>query len=165
LFTDDSPIMESVAPDLRGLTGIRIAQADAVKSGVRLEFEISEPAQILVGFFPSEKKGAAAAPPANEWEPVLHNGIESAKYPGFTVWSHAVPVGKSQLDFGRRAYVVLGFVKRDFQLEPRMVFFSQAGTTGGPISIGSSSDVRIIMQPVNCIPYENSLAVVWRQEV
>lgn len=132
LFTDNSAAIEQAAPELRGLTGIRIPQDAAAKTGVRLEFDLPEPAQVLVGFFHSEKKGAAAAPPNDEWEPILRNGIEAARYPGFTVWSHALPKGKNELDFGRGAYVVLGFIKRDAQPEPRMVFFSQAGAEHRP---------------------------------
>ena len=52
--------------------------------------------------------------------------------PGFTVYSHALPAGKSGLDFGHGAYVVLGFIKRDAQPEPRMVFFSQAAASQRP---------------------------------
>ncbi len=127
LFTDNDATIEQAAPELRGLTGIAISQAAAASKGVRLEFSLPEPAQVLVGFFHSGKKGAAAAPPKDEWEPVLHNGIEAANFPGFTVWSHALPKGNNQLDFGRGAYIVLGFIKRDTQPEPRMVFFSKAG--------------------------------------
>jgi hypothetical protein len=48
------------------------------------------------------------------------------------VYSHALPAGKSGLDFGHGAYVVLGFIKRDAQPEPRMVFFSQAAASQRP---------------------------------
>ena len=126
LYTDQAFAMEQVAPELRGLTGIRIAQGAATKDGVRLQFELPEAAQVLVGFFRSEKKGAAAAPPKDEWEAVLRNGIEVNGQPGFVVWSHALPKGRSELDFGRGGYVVLGFIKREAQPEPRMVFYSQA---------------------------------------
>lgn len=132
LYTDRPLVMQQIAPELRGLTGIRIAQAEAAKNGVRLAFDLAEPAQVLVGFFRSEKKGAAAAPPANEWEPVLRNGIAAEGHPGFTVWSHALPKGPNELDFGRGAYVVLGFIRRDVQPEPRMVFFSQADARQRP---------------------------------
>jgi len=132
LFTDNPTTIDQVAPELRGLTGIRIPQGAAARTGVRLEFELPEPAQVLVGFFRSEKKGAAAAPPKDEWEPILRNGIEAARYPGFTVWSHALPKGKNELDFGRGAYVVLGFIRRDAQPEPRMVFFSESGAAKSP---------------------------------
>jgi hypothetical protein len=43
-----------------------------------------------------------------------------------------VPAGKSDLDFGRGAYVVLGFVKRTAALVPRMVFPQSAQAQGRP---------------------------------
>jgi len=132
VYTDRDFAMQQIAPELRGLTGIRISDDAAAKTGVHLEFDLAEPTQILVGFFRSEKKGAAAAPPKDEWEPVLRNGIVVEGMPGFTVWSHALPAGKNDLDFGRGAYVVLGFIRRDTQVEPRMVFFSEAAAKQRP---------------------------------
>jgi hypothetical protein len=38
-----------------------------------------------------------------------------------------MPAGKSELDFGVGAFAVLGFISRDAQVVPRMVFFSQTG--------------------------------------
>ena len=125
LYTDSTLGIQQIAPELRGLTGIRIPQAQAAKDGVRLVIDLAEPGQVLVGFFRSEKKSAAAAPPKDEWEPILRNGISVPGHPGFTVWSHALPKGKSDLDFGPGAYVILGVIKRDAQPEPRMVFLSQ----------------------------------------
>ena len=126
LYTDQPIAIEQVAPELRGLTGIRIPRDEAAKRGVKIEFELSEPAQVLVGFFRSQRKGAAASPPKDEWEPVLRNGVSANDHPALTVWSHALPQGKSELDFGRGAYVVLGFIKASAQIEPRMVFFSDS---------------------------------------
>jgi hypothetical protein len=132
LYTDRDLVMQQVAPELRGLTGIRIPEAQAVKDGLRLEFELPEPAQLLAGFFRSEKKGAAATPPKDEWEPILRNAVEAAGNPAFTVWSHALPAGRNALDFGQGGYIVLGFIKKDAQPEPRMVFFSDASAQKRP---------------------------------
>jgi hypothetical protein len=129
LYADGKLVIGQIAPELRGLTGIRIRQADAAKDGVRVAFELPEAAQVLVGFFRSEKKGAAAAPPKDEWEPILRNGIAVDGHPGFTVWAHALPKGRSDLDFGRGAYVVLGFISKDARPESRMVFFAGAQRT------------------------------------
>lgn len=117
-----------MTPELLGLTGIRIRirQGDAALDGVRLVFDLPEPAQALGGFFRSEKKGAAAAPPAEEWEPILRNGIVAEGDPGFTVWANALPAGRNELDLGRGAYVVLGFTGKDAQPEPRVVFFGSS---------------------------------------
>lgn len=50
----------------------------------------------------------------------------------FTVWSHALPEGENDLDFGKGAYVVLGFIKKDAQPEPRMVFFAKSSAAERP---------------------------------
>lgn len=126
IYTDAATAMEEVAPELAGLTGIRIPQKLAMEKGARVEFELREPAQVLVGFFRSARSRAAAAPPKDEWEPVLWNAVAAGAHPGFTVYSHAVPAGRSDLDFGPGAYVVLGFLPRSAQPEPRMVFFGGA---------------------------------------
>jgi hypothetical protein len=127
IYTDRNAVIETVAPELDGLTGIRIPAGAAREKGARIEFEVSEPAQVLVGFFKSSSRNAAAAPPIDEWQPVLWNGIAVKDHPGITVWSHALPAGKGELALGLGAYVVLGFAKRDVQLEPRMVFFANSG--------------------------------------
>ncbi|MCX6630358.1 MAG: hypothetical protein NTW28_22290, partial [Candidatus Solibacter sp.] len=132
LYSDTPLAIRQAASELAGLTGIRIPRDAATKDGVHLRFELPEPAQILVGFFRSEKKGAAAAPPKDEWEPVLRNAVSAAGHPAFTVWSHALPKGQSEIDFGRGAYVVLGFVKADTIVEPRMVFFAGSGASQTP---------------------------------
>ncbi len=130
LYTAGDYVIQDVAPELRGLTGIRISQQEATRAGdgVRIQFELPAPAHILVGFFRSSKKGAAAAPPRDEWEPVYRNAVVAAGHPALTVYSHALPAGRNELDCGRGAYVVLGFARRDAQLNPRMVFFSEPGT-------------------------------------
>jgi hypothetical protein len=94
-----------------------------VKGGVRLEVDLPESAQLLGGFFRSEKKDAAA---------ILRNAVEASGNPAFTVWSHALPAGRNSLDFGRGAYLILGFIKKDAQPEPRMVFFSDSAAQKRP---------------------------------
>jgi hypothetical protein len=132
LYTDRDLTIQQIAPELRGLTGVRISETQAVKDGVHLEVDLPEPAQLLAGFFRSEKTDAAAAPPKDEWEPILRNAVEAFGNPAFTVWSHALAAGKNSLDFGRGAYMILGFIKRDAQPEPRMVFFSDSGAQKRP---------------------------------
>jgi hypothetical protein len=63
---------------------------------------------------------------------VLFNGVQAEDHPSFTVYAHAVPAGRSDLDFGRGAYVVLGCVKRTETLVPRMVFSEVQQKQGRP---------------------------------
>lgn len=132
LFTDTGVTALDVAPELAGMTGIRIPALEAREKGIRVEFELDEPAQVLVGFFNSHSRNAAAAPPKDEWEPVLFNGVQAEDHPSFTVYAHAVPAGRSDLDFGRGAYVVLGCVERTETLVPRMVFSEVQQKQGRP---------------------------------
>ena len=126
LYPDREWTIDQVAPELEGLTGIRISYEQAIQGkGTKVQFELPEPAQILVGFFRSSKKGAAAQPPPNEWEPILRSSLVAGSHPGLTVYSAQMPAGRNELDFGGGAFVVLGFIQRDAQPVPRMVFFSQ----------------------------------------
>lgn len=125
LFSDRNLPMAELAPELHGLTGIRIDRAQAVDRGVSLKFELAEPAQVLVGFFRG-RRGEAAEPPRDEWNPVLRDGVIVPGHPRLTVYAHQLPPGANDLDLGKGAYVVLGFVRRDADLQPRIVFFSDA---------------------------------------
>jgi len=116
IYTDAAPKLTAVASEVANLTGIRLPQ-----SGGRVEFTLSEPAQVLVAFFHSPRRNAAAAPPKDEWNPVLFNGIAAADHPSFTVYAHELPTGRNELDFGPGAYVIVGFVKQNARLEPRVV--------------------------------------------
>jgi hypothetical protein len=132
IYSDQNSQMDQIAPELLGLTGIRISNAQATRAGVHVEFELPEPAQVLVGFFRSEKKGAAAAPPKDEWEPILRNAVVVKDHPRLTVWSHALPAGRNEIDFGQGAFVVLGFISKNAQPQPRMVFFPNDLQSGRP---------------------------------
>ena len=124
-FTLETPGAEpfhpsDVAPELGDLTGIRVPAA-----GGRLEFTLPEPAQILVGFFPNSRRTPAASPPKDEWNPVLFNAKiaqpDLRDFSSMIVYAHELPAGRNDLDFGKGAYVVLGFVKQNTRLEPRMI--------------------------------------------
>jgi hypothetical protein len=128
LFTDGALAIQDLAPELRGLAGIRIASREAVANGVKLSFETAEPVQVLVGFFRNRnpRRRDSAVPPTDEWEPVLRDGVIAGDHPRLTVWTHKLPAGANQLDFGKGAFVVFGFVRQDTDLRARVVFPSTA---------------------------------------
>ena len=123
IYSDRPLPITHLAPELMGLQGLQIPNGIATKSGAIVEFELPEPAHILVGFFKSERRNAAAAPPKDEWEPLLRNAVEIEGHPTLTVYARALPPGRNSLDFGPGAFAVLGFVKNSTHLAPRMVFF------------------------------------------
>ena len=132
LFTDGDATISDVAPELAGLAGIRISQEESRKNGVTLSVDLDQPAQVLVGFF---KLASESHPPADPqpgaWQLQMLSGLVASKLPDLTIWSRAVPAGKSTLDLGRGAYVVLGFIPANTPIEPA-VFFSTAQSPQPP---------------------------------
>ena len=128
LYTDAPTPILTVAPELDGLTGIRVS----VKQAVPIHFTLSKPAQILVGFFKSDSAKASNVSPATEqWNIVLPNAVTFAKGLPVTVWSKALPAGVNDLDLGKGTYVVLGFVPEDAHVTPH-IDFSTASQDGQP---------------------------------
>ncbi len=110
LYTDAPNTIATLAPELDGLTGIRVStrQSDPI------HFTLSAPAQILVGFFKSDSKKALNVSPATEqWNILLPNAVTEAKGLPITVWTKPLPAGRNDLDLGKGAYIVLGFIPEE----------------------------------------------------
>ncbi|MDP9052068.1 MAG: hypothetical protein M3O31_15310, partial [Acidobacteriota bacterium] len=128
LYADGATSITGVVPELAGMTGIRLSQ----RQEQPIHFTLSKPAQILVGFFKSSSNKAVNVSPATEqWNIVLPNALTTAKGLPVTVWSKSMPAGRNDLDLGKGAYVVVGFIPEDTKVTPH-VNFSTAGAKGGP---------------------------------
>ena len=128
LYTDNpEATIASVIPELKGLTGIRVSthQKDP------LHFTLSQPAQILVGFFKSNSRKAHNVSPATEqWNILLPNAIiPTGKNIPITVWSKPLAAGRNDLDLGEGAYIVLGFIPESTHVTPHIAS-TTAGTDG-----------------------------------
>jgi len=127
LYTDDSrTTIATIVPELNGLKGIRVS----IKQEVPLHFTLSAPAQILVGFFKSSSRKALNVSPATEqWNLVLPNAVipSGGKALPVSVWAKPFPAGRNDLDLGKGAYIVLGFIPEDTHIP----FITQS-TTGQP---------------------------------
>ncbi len=117
LYTDAATQIVSVAPELNGMTGIRVS----AQQETPVHFTLQQPAQILVGFFKSDSKKAMNVSPATEqWNILLPNALTTAKGLPVTVWTKPLPAGANDLDLGKGAYVVVGFVPEDTQVAPHI---------------------------------------------
>jgi hypothetical protein len=126
LYADAATPIVSVAPELDGLTGIRVS----AQQETPIHFTLEKPAQILVGFFKSDSRKAMNVSPATEqWNILLPNAITTAKGLPVTVWAKPLPAGANDLDLGKGAYVVVGFIPEDTHVTPH-VNFSTTGTNG-----------------------------------
>jgi hypothetical protein len=128
LYTDAATPIANVAPELDGLTGIRVsAQQEAP-----VRFTLAQPAQILVGFFKSSSSKAMNVSPSTEqWNILLPDAITTAKGLPVTVWTKPLPAGANDLDLGKGAYVVVGFIPDSTHVTPH-VNFSTTGANGEP---------------------------------
>jgi hypothetical protein len=128
LYTDAATPIASVTPELDGLTGIRVS----ARQETPIHFTLAKPAQILVGFFKSDSGKAMNVSPATEqWNILLPGALTMAKGLPVTVWSKPLPAGANDLDLGKGAYVVVGFIPEDAHVTPH-VNFSTSGTNGAP---------------------------------
>ena len=128
LYADAATPITSVAPELDGLTGIRVS----AQQETPIHFTLASPAQVLVGFFKSSSSKAMNVSPSTEqWNILLPDAITTAKGLPVTVWTKPLPAGANDLDLGKGAYVVVGFIPEDAHVTPH-VNFSATGTKGQP---------------------------------
>jgi hypothetical protein len=131
LFMDGNTTITEVAPELAGLKGIRVSPS----AGGTLQFELSKPAQILVGFQKNaSKKSSVLDPETEQWNLLLLNAVTAEKMPAMAVWAKPLPAGANDLDLGKGPYVVLGFIPEDLHVAAHLNF-SQAGDESGAANL------------------------------
>jgi hypothetical protein len=125
MFTDRHTVIESLAPELLGLTGIRFAS----DSKQPIEFEADEPVHVLIGYFRSSEK-TWRKPPSLETdavaaehggtEPVIQNAATISDAPPLDVHAMQYDKGRHTLDVrGEGTYVILGVVPQSVKLTKR----------------------------------------------
>jgi hypothetical protein len=119
-----------LAPELEGLTGIRFSHS-AAKAGKyeAIEFEVSEPVKVLVGYFQSPRpiwlqvpdlETAAHADERGGVEPVLQNAVVIESSPSINVHAFRYAAGRHKLEMiGKGSFVVLGVVPASAELQKR----------------------------------------------
>lgn len=119
LYSDADAPITSVVPELDGLKGIRVSTHQETP----IHFTLDKPAQILVGFFKSNsRKQMNVSPDTEQWNIVLPNAVSEAKGLPITVWAKPLPAGENDLDLGKGAYVVLGFIPENTHIAPHVSF-------------------------------------------
>jgi hypothetical protein len=130
VFTDRDFAIQSLAPQLKGLTGIRFSHEAAKKGRYQpIEFEVSQPVQVLVGYFDSRSKGwlqvpnletAAQADERGGVDTVLENAAAISSCPKVDVHAFRYDAGRQKLELiGKGSFVVLGVVPQSAQLDKR----------------------------------------------
>ena len=130
VFRDWPITIRSIAPELRGLQGVRISHEQA-KAGryVPIEFETTEPVRVLIGYVKSKDK-AWLQPPDLETdanaveqggvEPILLNALTVESLPPVDVYALDYGAGRHKLELrGSGSFLILGLIPRSARLEPR----------------------------------------------
>ena len=130
VFADRKYTIEKLAPELNGLTGIRFSH-EAAKGGryEPVEIELSEPAQVLIGYFNDARdlwlqvpklEFAAQADERGGVDTVLENAAVIQECPGVNVHAFRYEAGRQKLEFiGKGSFVILGVVPSSVKLEKR----------------------------------------------
>jgi hypothetical protein len=130
VFTDRNFKIQSLAPELAGLTGIRFSHEAAKKGKNRpIEFEADEPVRILVGYFNNPQKGwlqvpqlenAAQADERGGVDTVLGNAVTIDGCPSVNVHAFRYEAGRQKLELiGKGSFLILGVVPATVELTPR----------------------------------------------
>ena len=130
VFTDRNFAIRSLAPELKGLTGIRFSHGAARKARYQpIEFEVSQPVRVLVGYFNSRDKEwlqvpdletAAQADERGGVDTVLENAATISGCPNVDVHAFRYDGGRQKLELiGKGSFVVLGVVPQSVNLEKR----------------------------------------------
>ncbi len=126
-FADRKYTLTELAPELKGLTGIRFSHEEA-KNGryVPIEFEIAEPVRVLIGYFQSERDlwlqvpnldFASHADERGGIDAVLRNAAAIDECPNVNVHAFRYEPGRHKLELiGKGSFVVLGVVPQSVKL-------------------------------------------------
>jgi hypothetical protein len=130
VFIDRIFAIESIAPELNGLTGIRFSHDTAKKGRYQpVEFEVDEPVQVLVGYFKSDQKGwlqvpqlelAAQADERGGVDTVIENAVVISDCPAVDIHAFRFDAGRQKLELiGKGSFVILGVVPQTVELNKR----------------------------------------------
>lgn len=129
-FADRGYAIVDLAPELEGLTGIRFSHEQAKWGRYQpIEFEVTEPVQVLVGYFQDDREMwlqvpnpdfAAHADERGGLEPVIRNAAIINSSPGVNVHAFRFDAGRQKLELiGKGSFVVLGVVPQSAELKRR----------------------------------------------
>ena len=129
-FADRKYTITELAPELSGLTGIRFSH-EAAKNGryEPVEFEVTEPVRVLIGYFQNERDlwlqvpnldFASHADERGGVDTLLRNAVAIDECPDLNVHAFRYEPGRHKLELiGKGSFVVLGVVPQSAKLEKR----------------------------------------------
>ena len=127
VFTDRNFVIQNLAPQLNGLTGVRFSHERAKKGLSPVEFEFSGPVQVLVGYFDSTQKAwlqvpklefAAQADERGGVDNVIEHAASISSCPDVNLHAFHFDAGRQKLELiGRGSFVILGVVPDSIKMK------------------------------------------------
>ena len=134
LFENRQERIDSVAPELRRLSGIVLNRDTTRISGTTIVFQCDKPVKLLVGFFHDDDPKWAKPPKletdatGNEYgqaEPILTNAIAMTNMPPVNIHAYHFDKGRHTINLPKGIIMVAGFTSDD--IRPRDVRLMGAG--------------------------------------
>jgi len=126
VFTDRNYVIQTLAPELKGLTGIRFQHEKAKKGMEPIEFEADEPVQVLVGYFDSNEKAwlqvpklefAAQADERGGVDTVIEHAATISGCPDVNLHAFRFDAGRQKLELiGKGSFVILGVIPQSVKV-------------------------------------------------
>ncbi|UOQ51094.1 alpha-d-galacturonidase [Hymenobacter cellulosivorans] len=118
IFADTTVLLTALAPELAGLKGIRLDQAQ-MRKGTELRFTTKQPVKLLVGYFNAKSPRYLPVPTleidasANDYGQAdikISNAVTVAGLPPVNVHTYSFKAGTHTLNLGKGVALLLGFV-------------------------------------------------------
>ena len=77
----------------------------------------------------ASRKDSVLDPETEQWNLVMLNAVAAGKLAPMAAWAKPLPADENELDMGKGAYVVLGFVPEDLHMAPHV---NEAPSGSGP---------------------------------
>jgi hypothetical protein len=112
-------VIKDLAPELKGLKGIRFSRATQVTNGTTLRFKNDRPVKLVVGFFntrdrkylaPSDLETDASANDYGQADVKIANAVVIEGLPVVNIHTYTFKKGTNSLVLGKGACLVLGFI-------------------------------------------------------
>ncbi len=127
-FTESEYVIENVAPELAGLSGVRYSFEALDDFDTEVKFKTDKSVKMVVGFFQSDKT-EFLSPPTLEFDASANfygqadikilNALEITGLPPVNVHTYYFEPGEHSLLFDNDVFLILGFIDGDANIQPR----------------------------------------------
>lgn len=137
VFSDSSLVIKAIAPELSGLTAIRLPKNAQIVNGTELQFTTAVPVKIFIGYFadrapqylrPPQLENDASANDYGQADAKIRSAVWIEGMPAVNLHSYSFKAGTHTLKLGKGISLVLGAVPETVQVPVYDAALQDAGT-------------------------------------